>query len=231
MKPFPQLVTRVAAYAVATGAIYAVVYYDARLRLVSEASWTEWTQQFLLLVMVLLAARTARRYVALRAFVVLLGFVALISLVREFNNTLLAHTEHVLGRWAWKLLVGVCFVPAVLYFRTRLPRLRDDILTVADSFAFGILISGTLLLHVFSRLYGANEIWRLHMGDAFDRSVARISEESVELVAYGLILGAVLQICARARRDSERGLGPSSRAEGAVPTRPDRRAPSTADAP
>ncbi len=190
MNPFIKLSLRLLFYAVLTTIAYVVIRFDATNQEYSEQSLTEYSQELLLLAVVVLSVWSVRRTPINRAFIVLLGFVSFISFIREFNNTL---TEY-LFPGAWSTLVAITFVPAIFYFYRRLPQLRNDILVSSNTFGFGILVSGTLLLHVFSRFYGANEIWQFHMGEHFDRGVARVSEESIELMAYLLLLMGTIEV-------------------------------------
>jgi hypothetical protein len=56
-----------------------------------------------------------------------------------------------------------------------------------------VLIGG-LLLHVFSRIYGLPALWQSFMGDNYMRSVARLSEEGIELMAYTIIFFGIVEL-------------------------------------
>lgn len=70
---------------------------------------------------------------------------------------------------------------------------------VANSFAFGLVLIGGLLLHVFSRIYGLPALWQSLMGDNYMRSVSRVSEEGIELMAYGIIFLGIVELALLSR--------------------------------
>jgi hypothetical protein len=69
-----------------------------------------------------------------------------------------------------------------------------QIKTLKTTAGFGILLISLANLHVFTRLYGKPSNWDNIMGDKYLYSVERISEESVELIAYMMILIAMTEL-------------------------------------
>jgi hypothetical protein len=174
---------RLLGFATVLSGVYAIVAYDAARDWHHEASLTEITQELLLLLMITVCFITASKYRPYRTFHRFLGVVALLSLIREFNNFL--------GQYAfdgaWQGVVLAVLLLATPYFVRHFHSLLREVKELAASYAFGILLTGGLLLHVFSRLYGLSVIWQNVMGEAYLRKVTRVSEESIELLAYSIV--------------------------------------------
>lgn len=179
-------------------AAYYITYLDARTGTYAETHWTEVPQELILLVVVVLHVVTARRHaVAREANYAAAGF-WLACLIREHNNQLAELFFHS----AWK--VGVFPVIAVtLYYAWRHRRaIVVDYQALRNTLGFGVLTTGFVILHLFSRLYGANDLWRATMGADFMRVVARTSEEGIELMAYTVILIGTVELMRSVRRVS-----------------------------
>ena len=184
------LTLRLLGYAALLAGVYFVIAYDAAHGFQDETSLIEITQEILLLLMVGISFFCARRYTSYHRFNMLLGVVAFVSLIREFNNFLGEH----LFSYAWSILVLIVLLPAAYYFLRNYQGLLRETERIAGTYAFGVLLSGGLVLHVFSRLYGLSIVWMDVMGDAYQRKIARISEESIELLAYAIVFVGVCEI-------------------------------------
>lgn len=184
------LFLRVLAYAVILAWVYAIVAFDATRDWYYEESLTEIVQELTLLVMAIVSFIVAGRYHPYRVFNRLLGVIALLSLIREFNNFL----GHHLYDGAWQTGVLFVLVGAAPYFGRRFRSLMREVRIVSTSYAFGILLIGGLVLHVFSRLYGLSNLWINIMGDNYLRRVARVSEESIELLAYVIVFIGICEL-------------------------------------
>ena len=212
------LLSRTIIYAIVLLSVYGVVLYDSYQGLIHEASYTEMFQEILLLFMVLAAFFSARKYTRYRTFISFLGVVALVSLIREFNNFL----EEQLFKGAWQLFVWPTLLFAAYYFVRHYRALFRDIESLADSYGFGVLLSGGLLLHVFSRLYGLRALWTQVMGDDYMHKVTRVSEESIELMAYSVIFVGFCELlltvsaCNDQRTIDNRRNAPGKKTEGAM---------------
>ena len=184
------LFIRLITYAALLVGVYAVIAYDAAQGLYHETSFTEIAQELLLLLIIIISFVTAQQHRPYRTFNRLLGVVALLSLIREFNNFLGAH----LFDRAWQVGVLLVLLGASPYFVRRIRSLVQEWQAIAGSYAFGILLTGGLVLHVFSRFYGLPGIWQNVMGEAYLLKVTRVSEESIELLAYSIIFVGVTEL-------------------------------------
>lgn len=56
-----------------------------------------------------------------------------------------------------------------------------------------ILVTGLVILLVFTRLYGMGSFWHAVMGDHYMREIKNLSEEATELMAYSIIAFAAFK--------------------------------------
>ena len=185
------LFIRLISYAAVLLGVYAIVAYEVSISNFSQSGYaddgsvTEWAQQGLLLLMIVISAVSARKYGTYRHIHVMLAIVAAISLVREFNNYL--------GD-GWKVGVLAILIPAAWYFYRNFRVFRRQLEAVAETYSFAIITIGGLILHVFSRFYGHQSIWMDTLGDNYLRVVSRVAEESIELLAYSIVLIGISEL-------------------------------------
>ena len=185
---FTTIITRLLLYTALFIGIYAAMAYDALSANFGESSLTEYAQEALLVLIALISFYSARQYAAYRALAISLGVMALVSLIREFNN----YAYEYLFPYAWQVGVLLVLLPFLVFLYRNFRRLLLEITSTANSYFFPILLIGTLVLHLFSRLYGLHFIWQNLMGDNYMHAVVRASEESIELLGYSILfIGAV----------------------------------------
>lgn len=185
------IVIRLLAYVGLVAGAYFHTYADVASGTYLDDFWTEAPQELSLLIGGVAAAYVAYRRPAWRLLFVGIAGLAFASLFREFNNQIAA----VLGKGSWLYFSLAVAVPVAFTLGRSPGAVWRQLAAIADTFAFGVYASGLLVLHVFSRFYGANPLWRAAMGDDFDRTIARISEEGIELLAYALVLLGTLELC------------------------------------
>lgn len=147
-----------------------------------EKSYTEYLQQtflFLSSIIFLVVAQYDRK---VRGFAIAACGFCLMLLVREFNNFF-----HTIFIGAWQVLVAL-IAGATAYF---VYQNNETFLKPARKFlrtpAFGFVLSGMLIVMIFSRLYGLHDLWYNLMGETFTDShrwVKNASEEGIELLGY-----------------------------------------------
>ena len=182
---------RLLAYVGLVAGAYFYTYLDVASGTYLEDSWTEAPQEVSLFLGGSAAGLVAYYRPGWRVLFAALSGLAFASLLREFNNQI----AEVLGKGSWLYFSLAVAIPVAVYVLRHLAAFWRQLNAVSGTFAFGVYASGMLVLHVFSRLYGANPLWRAAMGQDFDRTVARISEEGVELLAYTLIFLGTLELC------------------------------------
>lgn len=155
----------------------------------TEDSIVEAVQSIILLACSLIYLHVAFKY--RKIFPLAFGLFAFTfaSLIREQDAFL---DEHIYdGAWqtaAFSLLI----LAAVLIYRKKdvfLSNMND----FAPKFSFGILLSGIFTTYIFARLYGRKVFWMAVMQAQYTRDVKNVSEESLELFGYALILIASVE--------------------------------------
>jgi hypothetical protein len=155
-----------------------------------ETSFTEFAQEIFLLLSGVLYLTIANRYLNVRGYAILLAGFCFTTLIREYNNYF-----YDWFKGAWQLFALIISSITVFFaFRNRttiLKPLRKYLKTPA----FGISISGLLIIMVFSRLFGLHGIWRNILEEELlgrYRWVKNAVEEGTELLGYTLFFfGAV----------------------------------------
>lgn len=150
---------------------------------------TERFQDLALILTVLCFGWTAAINPADRGPALLLAGMAAAALIRESDYFL----DTVFDGF-WQLLVALVLAATtalVLRFRAGF---QDAVRRMTAQPAFGLMLSGFLVIFVFSRLYGEESKWLRIMTDSYERSVKNFAEEGVELLGYTLILLAALDL-------------------------------------
>lgn len=156
----------------------------------SERSLTEWLEilsAFLCSIAFIAVARLNR---ALRPAAVMLAALTCMMFIREADFFL---DERVFDG-AWQVLVTLVLVTTGLYLWRQPDSIADSIRSYAKEPSSGILLSGILVIFVYSRLFGHGEFWRTVMGEGYQRVVKNIAEEGTELAGYSLFVIAALEL-------------------------------------
>ena len=154
-----------------------------------ESTYTEWSQQIILLLMAAIFAHCAYHFQKFRCLSIMLSGISMVGLIREYNNFF--NDQVFDGAWQGLALLAIV-VTAVLIWRYRL-QFWEDLVSYQGSLSFGFLLSGFLTTFIFSRLFGRTSFWELVMEDEYFRSVKNEAEESTELLGYGLLLIAAVE--------------------------------------
>ena len=115
----------------------------------------------------------------------------MVSLIRELDGFLETH----LFEYAWQLLAFCVVLPTLWFVFRNLSRFVSQISHLSNTFAFGLLFSGTLVVYVFARLFGRAVIWKALMTEEkYMRSVKDVAEEGIELLGYTIILMGTIEL-------------------------------------
>lgn len=175
----------------------AIVFGEAiRLEMELAADWRPFTefgylqiaQSLLLFGCTVLLFDQARRGAAFRELAVCLGLFFLVLLVRENDQPL----ELILPHGSWKFIALVPFSALLIHAWRNRRAVTAQVKEYAGSFAFGVMVSGMLVL-AFSRLFGRASFWERLMGDGYIRKVKMVAEEGIEFLALGMIFIAVFE--------------------------------------
>lgn len=132
-----------------------------------------------------------------KVFMLILSLFISIHLIREFD----AWFDHHFPALGWFPFVVVILVVMLIIIIKNFKTLIKQINYFRSTMGFGILLLALAKLHIFTRIYGKPSNWKSIMGDNYLYQVERISEESVELVAYTMILIAMSELFIHARKE------------------------------
>jgi len=156
----------------------------------SEYSLTEWLESGLALLSGLLFLIVAKINLVMRPVAAMLTALFLMICIREADYFL----DKLVADGAWQVLVTAVLVVIVLYLWKQKTSIMESIRAFSQQPSSGILLSGFLTLFVFSRLIGRARFWEAVMGDGYMRVVKNISEEATELLGYGLLSIAAIEM-------------------------------------
>jgi len=154
----------------------------------TEISYTEFTQEILLLLTAILFWITGTRTHPNRSFALLMSGVAALALCREFDFLCDCVFDG-----CWKIPAMMVFIG----FGYLVYRYKDNFICDAAEFIkrpeSGILLCGFLTVFVFSRLFGCKILWESVMADGYIRCVKNAAEEGLELLGYLFIAFAAVE--------------------------------------
>lgn len=149
---------------------------------VNEYSYTEYSQELLLLILSVSLWRAACRHYHYRPFLVLMAGGITSFLVRECD-IFLDFIYHDL----WQIIVALIVLPVLLYSMKHLGRLRDLMANFLQTKSYSYFLVGLIMLLAFSRLFGTGKLWIPLMGDDYDPHYKSVIQEGLELLGYVFI--------------------------------------------
>lgn len=151
----------------------------------AEHSYTEYGQEFTLLLTTLLFYLYAKLFPEQSVVSYLIGGFLGMALIREYD----AFLDHNVADGAWQVMAySLAAITAFLVYKRR-EHFWLQLNRFMNTRGFGIFITGLMIVFVFSRLYSNNMIWMPLMGEEnYMYVVTRASEEALELLGYTLIL-------------------------------------------
>ncbi|QDW25858.1 hypothetical protein FFJ24_013915 [Pedobacter sp. KBS0701] len=165
------------------------VQHEAGSNKFNEESVVEYVQSLLLLLSALTYLYISFKHKSSFPLAFALFSFTMASLIREQDAFL---DEHVYdGAWQTGAFGLLLLATIIVYRNKRLffANLNDFV----NKFSFGILLSGILTTYIFARLYGRKVFWMAVMENQYTRDVKNVSEESLELFGYTLILIATVE--------------------------------------
>lgn len=187
-----------AAFMAATPAIVAL---DAEVFLhgSSEVSVTELSQEALILLSASMFALAARLQPGARAWLVLVSGLFACMFIREIDMWLdrIAH-----GFWVYPALAIA--LAAVAYAMRHRDTLGSGLAAYTATRAHAYVLTGLLVVVLFSRLFGSGSFWAGVMGDDFRHAYKTFIQEGIELLGYFLIAFGSVSYCRSAKRDGSR---------------------------
>ena len=165
-------------------------------QLYEEGSVLEWVQLLFLLSSVVILGVIAHRYQHHRPLAIALASCFLAACIREND----AFFDRYLFRHAWKMGVVIVVVVGVRAVLAERKLVGASLRECANWLSSGVMLSGFMVVFVFSRILGYKVWWMAVMGDGYTRVVTRVAEESVELLGYYLLLIGVLEYALTLKR-------------------------------
>lgn len=186
-------------------AIYAVLFYLCTIPIeadffIGEANETnsiEFAQQSILLISILVGFTSLAYTTKYRSFMSVMSLFIGLHLIRELDAWFDSHIYNI----GWFPYVLVLAIIMLFIFIKNFKAFTAQLKSLSHTAGFGILLVSLANLHVFTRIYGKPSNWDNIMGENYLYSVERASEESVELVAYMMILIAVTELFIFVKKD------------------------------
>ncbi|PMM50229.1 hypothetical protein [Vibrio splendidus] len=155
---------------------------------VGEISATEMLQQLLLILTSGSFAYLAREKREVKHAALLISAFFAMLFIRELDYwfDMIAH-----GAWVYPAIIIAG--SAIFYAIRNGKQTVDQLALILASPHMNLLVTGVMLLLVFSRLFGMGSFWQGVMGEHYISNVKTIAEEGTELLAYCLIAFASLK--------------------------------------
>lgn len=170
--------------------ILEVMRIDSQSLDFNESSITEILQQTFLVIGFVVSFWLAKKKKFLNWFFISLGTLLLVIFIREYNNFL----DNYVFKGLWETLVYSILGIYLFFLVKNFKPFIDQLNAVANHYSIGVFLVGFIIVMVFSRIYGLDEIWVNILGDNFIRPIKRISEEGTELLGYSLMLLGVFEM-------------------------------------
>lgn len=155
---------------------------------IGENSVTEMLQQFLLIVSSGAFAYLAKKRPEVKHAAMLISAFFAVMFIRELD-----YWFDMIVHGAWVVPALLVAGSAIFYAIKNGKRTIDQLALILASPHMNMLITGVMLLLVFSRLFGMGSFWHGVMGEHYISNVKTIAEEGTELLAYCLIAFASLK--------------------------------------
>jgi len=197
MKPIINLGIKFVSYAAVFFGIAQIIAADARLQSFKENSNTEHAQDVILFISFALALFIGYKFEKIKTLSYSLAALLLISFIREMD----AFFDATLFHGAWVYFAGAALIGYAILIYKKLKHVNTEINLIKDHISLGMVVTGLLIIHVFSRLYGRKKMWKALMGeDKFLRIVKDASEEGIELLGYTIIFIGIIELYLYARK-------------------------------
>lgn len=165
-----------------------IIYFKNRM---TEASVTESMQLIFLAITAFCFFRLGQVKPELKRAAYLISAFYLVLLIRE-NDEILDLIYH----GAWQVPAILVALLALFYAYKGGKETLTHMSTILSAQNMRFVVTGTIMLLVFSRLYGMGKLWEALMEDKYSRIIKNVSEEGIELLCYSLIAyGALKVLC------------------------------------
>lgn len=170
--------------------IVLIIYVDTVIfdHGVSEYSLTEFTQEGLIFVSVIIFFALSKNQPESRGFLVLCGGFFSVMLIRELDG-FFDEIKH--GFWVYPAIVVTLIT--LIYAHKSPGTVSGPLVHYFQTSPFVYITIGLLIVIFFSRIFGSSIIWRVVMGDNYMTGYKAIIQEGVELLGYVFVFyGSVM---------------------------------------
>lgn len=170
--------------------IVLIIYVDTVIfdHGVSEYSLTEFTQEGLIFVSVIIFFALSKNQPESRGFLVLCGGFFSVMLIRELDG-FFDEIKH--GFWVYPAIVVTLIT--LIYAHKSPGTVSGPLVHYFQTSPFVYITIGLLIVIFFSRIFGSSIIWRVVMGDNYMAGYKAIIQEGVELLGYVFVFyGSVM---------------------------------------
>ncbi len=190
MKSFLFTFLRFVAYALIMLGCSVLIELDFKNGSANENDVIEVSQHIILFVIIIIGFLSVLTNKSHQVFMAILSLFITAHLIREHDAWFDSHFPSI----GWFPFVVVLIIISVAILIKKFKSFIEQTNSVRNTLGFGILLIALANLHVFTRYYGKPSSWRAVMGDNYLYQVERISEETVELVAYTMMFIAIVEL-------------------------------------
>ena len=189
LKKIGSVLLRFVSYGIILLMVAKIIEIDMQDQSVTEGSLVENSQEILVFINAVLVAVIGFKRPQIRVFSYVFSAIAVVSLIREMD----AFLENNLFDKAWQTLALIVIVPTLWFVFKNRSKLIDQVYGISNTFSFGLMFAGTIIIHAFARLFGRESAWTTLMTEEnYVRAVKDAAEEGVELLGYAIVfMGAI----------------------------------------
>ena len=191
LKKIGGVLLRFVSYSIALLVVAKIIEIDMLDQSVKEGGFVERSQELLVFTSAIIAAAIGLKHPRIRTLSYVFSTTAVIALIREMD----AFLENNLFDKAWQVLALVVILPTLWFVCKNFNKLMDQFYGIFNTFSFGLMFSGTIIVHVFARLFGRDSVWIAMMTEEkYVRTVKDVAEEGIELLGYAIALMGVIEL-------------------------------------
>ena len=189
LKKIGSVLLRFVSYGLILLVVAKIIEIDMLDQSVKEGELIENSQEILVFITAVIAAVVGYKHPRIRVFSYVFSAIAVVSLIREMDKYL----EINLFDKAWQTLALVVILPTLWFAYKNRSKFIDQLYGIFNTFSFGLMFTGAIIIHVFARLFGRQSIWKTLMTEEnYIRAIKDAVEEGVELMGYAIIfMGAI----------------------------------------
>ena len=191
LKKIGGVLLRFVSYSIALLVVAKIIEIDILDQSVKEGGFVERSQELLVFTSAIIAAAIGLKHPRIRTLSYVFSTTAVIALIREMD----AFLENNLFDKAWQVLALVVILPTLWFVCKNFNKPMDQFYGIFNTFSFGLMFSGTIIVHVFARLFGRDSVWIAMMTEEkYVRTVKDVAEEGIELLGYAIALMGVIEL-------------------------------------